>query len=149
MYLLFTFLVAFKALILTAFLFILISLLKRQTNLKVLFGLFLTSFIVLMPLNLEKYFNLYPYISTGYSSGFSRENFQKIKAGMSKNEVEQLVGTGFKDSFSHMPQEGEKTCTLYSFDRDSPLTDFAWIGTSVCYDSGEKVTRTSEDPVHN
>lgn len=149
MYLLFAIFVAFKGLILTVFLSILLFLLRKQINPKIFLGLFLISFIVLIPLNLEEYFSPYPYIATGYLAGFSRESFQKIKAGMGKDEVEQLIGEGFKDRFIVMPKDGEKTCILYSFDKDPLLTDFAWIGTSVCYNDQEKVTRIIEVPIRD
>ena len=103
----------------------------------------------MIPLNLEKYFSPNPYIATGYLPGFSKESFQKIQVGMNKSKVEQLIGEGFKNRFSVSPQEGEKSCVLYSFDQDPPFTDFAWMGISVCYNDKEQVTRTVEAPVYD
>lgn len=139
----------FKTLVLSSTFFVIISLVKKNWSLRTFLVTSLICLVVLIPLNMELYFSPDPYISTEYSTGFSKENFYKIEAGFTKSKVEQMIGPGFKDRYSDIPQNGEKTCVLYSSDRDILFTDFAWIATSVCYNESDQVSRIVETSVRD
>lgn len=70
---------------------------------------------------------------------------------MTKQEVETLIGQGMSNQYSMLPDvaNGEKTCVLYSQERNLILFDFAWIGTNVCYDNSYLVTRMFDSVIHN
>ena len=58
---------------------------------------FLTIFIALYLYNLESIFSLDPEIDTLFTENFSKENYVKIKTGMTKDEVLRLLGKPFEE----------------------------------------------------
>lgn len=89
---------------------------------------------------MESYFLFYPLIDTMKSSKFTLKNFEKIKPGMTRDQVQELIGYPIKDAGQyHAPCEGQ------TGDNAAPYPyDFAWLNSSVCYDEFDKVTETKK-----
>lgn len=115
----------------------------------------------------EGYFHPYPYIDTRLSKNFSWKNYEDINRGMTKNNVQSLLGDPL-DSFSAIGgnfgiKEGEldpinnalsvagqsqslhSECWQYSTDGGTyAFWDFAWISVNVCFDEDGNVKNKNQ-----
>jgi Small protein A (tmRNA-binding) len=87
----------------------------------------------------ETYFYPYPDIDTIYTEAFSYEKFAQVRAGMTKEQVQNLLGSPIS-SFNTIYE-----CWSYSKDgKLAPIADFAWIDVGVCFEN-DKVIETYRD----
>ncbi|MBI2025730.1 hypothetical protein HYT04_03015 [Candidatus Kaiserbacteria bacterium] len=100
----------------------------------VLVSLFLLLAALRLLMFFKPYFFPYPDIDTVYTREFSYANFAKVKLGMSKGQVRQLLGPSFK------PIYPGNECWPYSKDGKLwPVADFAWVAIRVCFQEGRVV----------
>lgn len=87
---------------------------------------------------IESYFIFYPLIDTTRSPEFTLEGFNRIRPGMTRDQVRTLIGDPVENAGQyHRPCEGQT-----GDGAAPPLFDFAWLNASVCYDETEHVTET-------
>lgn len=98
------------------------------------------------PLHFEGHYAKDPYIDTIFADDFSPEKFEQVKVGMSKTQVEELLGEPFtKDSFGIrnpenaneiiMPNDPRaEDCWRYSSDgKLGKEGDTSWYSFLVCF----------------
>lgn len=85
----------------------------------------------------ESYFPLYPHIDTRFANGFEIENFEKINIGMSKTEVENLIGKPllFSQKMTSSLQPENSCISVYTSDGKSNWSDFAWESFDIYFDN--------------
>ncbi len=103
--------------------------------------LFLISSFILayFLIGLENYNYIYPHIDTEFTSGFSKDKFKKIKLGMTKAEVNQVLGepfrfqnlNGYTDDFIKKEFQFSEN---YSHDGKFKSADWAWEYFGIYYD---------------
>jgi hypothetical protein len=82
----------------------------------------------------EMHFPLNPYIDTIFTKDFTIEKFNTVNKGMSKEEVQKLLGEPLYSNNSR-----EMTCNFYSTDgKVEPFADFSFYSFVVCF-KGDKV----------
>lgn len=90
-------------------------------------------FLALVILNIYRYSELtffpYPEIDTVFTKKFSWNKFNKVKVGMSKYEVRNILGEPYEIfNFGY-------ECWRYSQDgRVYPYADFSWFSVSICFE---------------
>lgn len=87
----------------------------------------------------ETYFPLYPAIGTTFSEGYSETGFQQVQAGMTRAEVEALIGKPLRV----LPVIDNAQQWEYSVD-GGPLGDFAWLYRAVSINAEGTVIGTHE-----
>lgn len=140
-----------KALVLLGIVLLLTKLFKIKIKRKVKNALLIMFFATAIVANLEIYVPIVPYIDTKFAQGFTLQQYKIISKGMTRSEVESLIGSGFPTHYSMLTDtaNNEKTCVLYSQDKEIFIYDFAWVGLNVCYDNNNQVTRIAESIVRN
>lgn len=107
--------------------------------------LFLLPALFLAPA--EQMFVFAPLLDTTKSPEFSLEKFDRIQAGMTRAEVEALIGKP-PEEIAKQNEEAKKNKTAECEQQtgDGALMayflDFAWLFSSVCYDEGGNVIDT-------
>lgn len=101
------------------------------------------STLLLLPVlwmsSLESKFLFYPLIDTPHSEEFTLKKFKSIQPGMTRGEVEDLIGKPIDKPGSYFwgdgcePQTGDGAAGKYGL-------DFAWLDSAVCYDENDRVT---------
>lgn len=105
-------------------------------------------YISLSFFTLESYFTPAPDIGTTFSEKFSWERYESIKNGMTKFEVDNLLGTPLlTDHYSSTTLKGK--CFSYSKDGSGIPLDLAWIYTGVCFDENAIVVDKRRDVIHD
>ncbi len=101
--------------------------------------------VVLM--NAEKKFVYFPLADTVHSKRFTVERFESIKPGMTKEQVEALIGIPPAKVGEYFVDE--TGCIAQTTDGAAILFDFAWFDTDVCYDEHGRVNETQSRYVSN
>lgn len=89
---------------------------------------------------LEKHSQLWPYMNTVFSENFSWHNFSNLKIGMSKNEVNHLIGKPI-DIFN-LKGYGGSECWMYSHDGtilELIIADISWYRPQVCFKNSKVI----------
>jgi len=104
-------------------------------------GVFLLLYLAIPIFYLESYFPLKPYIDTKFSQDFNPENFEKVKRGMNKAEVEIILGKPLKYStkIESSIQPHNTNISIYAGDGKSNWGDFAWKSFDVYYNKNNIV----------
>ncbi len=113
-------------------------------------GKILESFIVVLFLpviyvsSLESHFLFYPLIDTTHSSEFTLKRFKSITPGMTRQQVEVLIGKPHPSAGGYL---GDETGCESQTGDNGPLAkslhlDFAWLDSVVCYDNNDRVVKT-------
>ena len=76
-----------------------------------------------------------PLIDTEYSESFNPYNIPKLKVGMTRDEVVDLVGLPISESNNNMDYTGDGKCSF---------GDFAWYDFSIKLENGKVVDITSK-----
>jgi hypothetical protein len=101
----------------------------------------------------EQYFVFYPSIDTRFASGYSEVGFRQIQTGMSKAQVESLVGEplfrvntalGPKTHWGYPLPDATDEIWQYSDDGACSWGDYAWLGRYVYFSSDGIVTGKNE-----
>ena len=90
----------------------------------------------------ESYFYLYPAIDTRFAPGYSETAFEKVKVGMTKDEVLSLLGPPFD------PGTVGQNRWHYSQDGACFWADWAWLSRAVLFKDDrvvEKIARVYYD----
>ena len=75
----------------------------------------------------ENYFPLYPHIDTYFAEGYTDEAFAQVEIGMTKAEVEALLGVPLHmHSYDYGPEYDIDMTWAYTQDGAAPIGDFAW-----------------------
>ena len=84
----------------------------------------------------ERYFPFYPAIDTEFSADFSWDTWNKIRPGMHRQEVFQLLGEPFRGKDTNFDNEFVKPGLVWEYSKDNAFCcwDFAWIATEVWFD---------------
>ena len=90
-------------------------------------------------IGLENYNYIYPHIDTEFTTDFKKESFDKIEVGMTRSEVEMLLGKSFGfDSLNgytdNIIKKEYKYLDYYSHDGKFEFADFAWEFYGIYYD---------------
>lgn len=106
-------------------------------------------------LHSESHFDPDPEIDTAFTENFSKENFERVRLGMSTKEIQDLLGEPFqndemydnalvnKNTITLQVKEGVR-CWTYSTDgKLGAKADFSWYSYKVCFEDG----KVSEKPV--
>lgn len=107
------------------------------------FGHVAVAFLLLFPAHLsylESYFIFYPLVDTTKSEQFTLKQFDKIRPGMTREDVRGLIGDPIENAGQYnAPCEGQ------TGDNGAPRPyDFAWLNSSVCYDESDRVVETKK-----
>jgi len=85
----------------------------------------------------ESYCSIWPSIDTEFAENYNENNFKKVKSGMAKSKVIELLGEPLEKSISKTGVE----VWSYSQDKGARFYDFAWLGRFVEFE-GEIVVGT-------
>jgi hypothetical protein len=78
--------------------------------------------------------------NTDYTGEFSIAKFDTIEAGISKQQVYQILGEPFGISSTNNEPDGYVyECVNYSRQRSLPELFFPWISVYICFDENGKV----------
>jgi hypothetical protein len=99
--------------------------------------IFLGVLILLIGLRLysssEIHFPLSPYIDTVFADNFSWEKFDKVKEGMTQEQVKSILGEPL-DRSNYGINNPDGICWRYSKDgKLSPFADFSYYLVQVCF----------------
>ena len=97
----------------------------------------LVFYFILPILFIESYYPFYPHINTQFAKEFKIENFEKVNIGMSKTEVENLLGQPlfFSQKTISSLQPDNSYISVYSSDGKSNWSDNAWESFDIYFDS--------------
>lgn len=112
-------------------------------------GCFAVLVVVLLPGPYdERHYDPDPYIDTVFTDSFSWDSFNRVKIGMSREEVLKLLGEPFRKNapgvrqIAHGTYRGTKEeCWEYSHDGKMEWGDKSWYSAMICF-YGEKVSGT-------
>ncbi|MBP5993715.1 MAG: hypothetical protein KA731_02285 [Candidatus Moranbacteria bacterium] len=92
--------------------------------------------------SMESKFLFYPLIDTAHSEKFTLKKFKSINPGMTRSEVEYLIGKPHPNAGGYFA--GMNGCESQTGDNGSLAQsfglDFAWLDSAVCYDENDRVT---------
>lgn len=102
-------------------------------------GIALALVVAWMYCHLEVYCHLYPAIDTTFAKSYTEEAFDRIRPGMTKEQVQELLG----EPLSIVQNQDGSQTWWYSQDGRCKFGDFAWLGRSISFkkDSVEKVEK--------
>lgn len=108
---------------------------------------FLTMILIpiVMLMNAEKKFVYFPLADTVHSKGFTLERFESIKPGMTRQQVEDLIGKPHSSADGYF--DGEPGCESQTGDGAAWFSDFSWFDSAVCYDKNDRVVKTESQYV--
>jgi hypothetical protein len=93
----------------------------------------------------ESYCVLWPSIDTVYAPGFTNAAFERVKVGMSKEEVRNLIGRPLDTHpySSRHPAYHERGDEVWNYTRDGACTwsDWAWLSREVIFRNGRVVQK--------
>jgi hypothetical protein len=95
---------------------------------------------------MERKHPILPYIDTQLASTFKIEDWEKVKIGMKRNQVDSLFGAPLSSNLGRLTSEAPLTTYAemhYSMDGKCSFGDFAWRSFDVYLDSTDTVIATS------
>lgn len=98
-------------------------------------------YFILPILFIESYYPFYPHIDTQFAKGFTIDCFEKVNNGMSKTEVENLLGQplNFSQKTISSLQPKNSYISVYAFDGKSNWSDNAWESFDIYFNSNNVV----------